>query len=60
MLAVLVLPLLAVQVLQERWGNLNLIPNLSLMPRVAVYTTMAICITALGSFGAQDFIYFQF
>ncbi len=58
--AVLCLPLLMIQFLEERSGNLNAISQLSLLPRTAVYATVMMAILTLGSFGGREFIYFQF
>lgn len=57
---VLCLPLLAVQLLEERTGNLNAIAELSILPRSLVYAATLISIFTLGSFGGREFIYFQF
>lgn len=58
--ALLCMPLLAVQFLEERYGNLNAIRQLSLLPRTVIYATVMIAILTIGSFGGREFIYFQF
>ncbi|MCS7469426.1 MBOAT family protein [Stieleria sp. ICT_E10.1] len=60
MLALLAAPLMVLHWMKERSQTLVFVPNLSLVPRLTIYTTMAATILALGSFGKQDFIYFQF
>ena len=60
MLLCLAAPLLIVHAMKERLGNLHLVPNLSLVPRIAIYFAMLVAILTVGSFGNREFIYFQF
>lgn len=53
-------PMLLLQAGQEYTKNLNLVPNLSVLPRSIIYATVILMILMLGSFGQQEFIYFQF
>lgn len=59
-LALLGVPLLIGQSLQEYTKNLNFYSHLSLLPRTAIYSGVVLAIITLGSFGQQQFIYFQF
>lgn len=59
-LAIFCLPLWLVQWLQVKTGNLAAPTELSLVPRVALYATMALMFLALGNTGGGAFIYFQF
>ncbi len=59
-LIVFCLPLWLVQVLQVKTGDLEAAPQLSLLPRVALYATMILMFLALGNTGGGAFIYFQF
>ncbi len=59
-LAVLCVPLLLMQYLAEKTGTLNVVRELSFLPRTAVYASVVLAIFALGSFGGREFIYFQF
>ena len=58
--AVLCGPLILVQSAKEYTKNLNLVSHLSLLPRMTIYSLVVIAILTLGSFGKQEFIYFQF
>ena len=58
--SVLITPLFLVQLLQGVRADTNATLKLSVVPRVALYTTTAVMLLTLGSFGAQPFIYFQF
>lgn len=60
MLILLGLPLIAWQFLQELTGELELAEKLSPVTRLLVYAVMLFGIIALGEFGGQEFIYFQF
>jgi D-alanyl-lipoteichoic acid acyltransferase DltB (MBOAT superfamily) len=60
LLAVLVLPLLALQWFKESTGDLYAPLRLSLIPRVAVYVALVAAILMLGNTGSHAFIYFQF
>lgn len=60
MLAVLCLPLIALHAAKERTKQLVFVPNLSLFPKLVISIAMVIAILSIGSFGKQDFIYFQF
>jgi alginate O-acetyltransferase complex protein AlgI len=59
-LVLLCLPLMLVQLLEERTGDLDVIRGLSLFPRTCAYATTISSILMLGSFGGREFIYFQF
>ena len=59
-LAVLGLPLLAVQILQERTND-SLAPlRLSIVPRTALYMLLILLFLLLANTGSRAFIYFQF
>ena len=53
-------PMLILQMAKEHTKNLNLVSQLSFLPRVTIYTIVVVAILTLGSFGQQEFIYFQF
>jgi len=53
-------PLWLVQVLQHRSGNLNAVMGLPVSVRGVFYATLMLMLLALGQFGSQPFIYFQF
>ncbi|MEZ6131823.1 MAG: MBOAT family O-acyltransferase [Planctomycetaceae bacterium] len=53
-------PLLLIQAGQQFTGNLNFVPSLSVLPRAAIYTATVMAILTIGTFGQQQFIYFQF
>lgn len=59
-ISLLCMPLLLVQFLEERSGSLNVIRELSLLPRAVIYAAVVLAILALGNFGGREFIYFQF
>ncbi len=59
-LCLLILPVLALQVAQEYTKNLNFVPQLSIVPRAVIYAMVVLAIVMLGTFGQQEFIYFQF
>lgn len=56
----LAIPVMTVQLCEERSGNLNFLPSLSVFPRAIVYALALLSILGLGSFGGREFIYFQF
>jgi D-alanyl-lipoteichoic acid acyltransferase DltB (MBOAT superfamily) len=60
MLVLLCLPLMLVQLLEERTRDLDVIRGLSLFPRSVAYAAAMTSILILGSFGDREFIYFQF
>ncbi|QEF99485.1 Peptidoglycan O-acetyltransferase [Stieleria maiorica] len=53
-------PLLVLQAAKEYTKCLNFVPNLSPVPRLAICAGCVVAILTLGSFGKQEFIYFQF
>lgn len=59
-MAILYFPVLAVQIHQERRGNLLSPLSLSLLPRMALYAAIAIMLLTLGKTGGGAFIYIQF
>ncbi len=59
-IVVVCLPLWLIQVLQGASGDTNAVLKLSLPSRTLVYAGLAGMIICLGSFGAREFIYFQF
>lgn len=59
-LVLLCAPLVILQAGQEYTKNLNFIPSLSILPRSIIYSATVMALLALGSFGQQQFIYFQF
>jgi D-alanyl-lipoteichoic acid acyltransferase DltB (MBOAT superfamily) len=64
-LTVLVAPLLILDILEERIGQRKnqtcpAIFRISLLPRTCAYATLILMLVALGNFGGQPFIYFQF
>lgn len=59
-LAFLCGPLLLIQCGEEATKNLNFVPQLSILPRAIIYASVILGILSLGSFGQQEFIYFQF
>ncbi len=56
----LCVPVMLVQCAEERTGNLNFIPSLSVLPRSLAYSAILIAVLSLGSFTGREFIYFQF
>ena len=60
LLAILCVPLIGLQLAQECTKNLNFVTKLSVLPRAVVYASVIIALATLGSFGQQEFIYFQF
>ena len=56
----LCVPVMLVQWAEERTGNLNFIPCLSILPRSLAYSAILIAVLSLGSFTGREFIYFQF
>lgn len=59
-LVVFCLPLWLVQTLQVKTGELEAPPQLSILPRVALYVVMILMFLSLGNTGGGAFIYFQF
>lgn len=59
-LAILVIPLMLVHVMQEAYGDSDVLRKLSVVPRTLTYAGTVFGILALGSFGGREFIYFQF
>jgi alginate O-acetyltransferase complex protein AlgI len=59
-IAVLCVPLFAVQYLQARTADLNVVLKLSVMPRAVLYAALVLMLVGLGAFGQREFIYFQF
>ena len=59
-IALLCSPLMLVQVLQELSGDTSVVLKLSALSRAAVYALVGLMLIALGDFGGQAFIYFQF
>ncbi len=59
-LLILAGPLMTMQLAQELTGNLNLVRHLSVPSRSIIYAAVMLAILALGNFGGQDFVYFQF
>ena len=59
-IALLILPLLLVQLLQESAGDLAAPLRLSLLPRAAMFSLLMLLIVCIGNTGSRAFIYFQF
>ena len=59
-LVLLCWPLWAVQAFQLRTGEREVVPQLSVVPRAALYLVMALMFVWLGNAGGGAFIYFQF
>lgn len=59
-LAVLCLPLVGIQLLQERTGDLLAPLRLSLVPRTLLYTVLSVMLLVFANTGSRAFIYFQF
>ena len=53
-------PVLAVQIQQERYGDLLYPLSMSLLPRILLYAAMAILLLTLGKTDGGAFIYIQF
>lgn len=60
LICLLCLPLWCVQMLQVKTGYLEAPRELSAVPRIALWTTMALMFLILGNTGGGAFIYFQF
>ena len=59
-LAVLGLPLVGIQLLQERTGDLLAPLRLSIVPRALLYTGLGVMLLVFANTGSRAFIYFQF
>jgi len=59
-LVILCAPLLAVQVLQARTGDLLAPIRLTIFPRLTLYIVVLVMLITLGNTGSRAFIYFQF
>lgn len=59
-LALLVAPLLAIEVLQERARDTLAPLGLSLLPRAALLALLTLLVLRIGNTGSLEFIYFQF
>lgn len=60
MVGLLGVPLMLLHVVKEKTHAVDLVGQLSIVPRTAVYAGMLFMIVSLGKLSGQEFIYFQF